>query len=106
MANLPSEEMNDLINEIEFEQIAENTIMNREELVQELIKVRREGYSISRGERVSGAFSLCAPIKNRLNEVIAGVTITIPNYRLDEKKLALYIEYTKKTASEISNEFM
>ncbi len=104
-AHIPSEELCELLSEIEFKQIAENTIMNKEELMKELTKVYQEGFAVSWGERVKGAFSVSAPIRNRLDEVIAGVTIIIPTARVDEKKLNLYIESVKKTGLLISNEF-
>ncbi|WP_017379054.1 IclR family transcriptional regulator [Paenisporosarcina sp. TG-14] len=105
MAFLPSEELSDLLNELEFTKIAENTIMNKEDLMKELTKVYKEGYAVSWGERVKGAFSVSAPIRNRLNEVIAGVTIIIPTARVDEQKLNLYFENVKETALLISNKF-
>ena len=104
MAFLPVEEQEKLLQKIEFEKMAENTILNKEDLLKELQKVQKNGYATSRSERVKGAFSLCAPIKNRFGEVIAGVTLLIPTARVDETKMDYYIEETLKTASAISSD--
>jgi len=106
MAYLPTDELTELLNDIEFMQITDKTIMNREKLIQELSRVHRDGYAISYGERVKGAFSLCAPIRNRFNEVIAGVTLMIPDVRVAEKKIDQYIEHVKITGAMISREFI
>lgn len=106
MAFLPIEEQEKLLQKIEFKKMAENTILNKEELLKELQNVRNNGYAISRSERVKGAFSLCAPIKNRFGEVIAGVTLLIPTARVDENKMDYYIQQTLKTASAISEDLL
>lgn len=106
LAYLPPEEQKELLEEIEFIKIAENTILNKEDLLIELRTIYKNGYAISRGERVKGAFSLCAPIRNRFGEVIAGVTLMIPTARVDENKIDYYIAKTTKTAFMISNELL
>lgn len=106
MAFLPENEQEKILPKIEFIRIAENTILNKEDLLKELQKIRDKGYAISKNERVKGAFSLCAPIKDRFGAVIAGVTLMIPTARVDESKLDYYIAETLKTASLISNELL
>lgn len=106
MANLPDDQLSEILNDIELKKITDNTIDNIEDLRKELAKIRELGYSLSYGERVKGAFGLCAPIKNRFGEVIAGVAITIPSVRMDNDKLDLYIEHVKRAARLISEKLI
>ena len=106
MANLPDEQLSEILNELNLKKITDDTIDNIEDLKKELATIRELGYALSYGERVKGAFALCAPIKNRFNEVIAGVAITIPSVRMDKEKIDLYIEQVTKTAKLISEKIM
>lgn len=103
MAYLPDSTLSVLLNEIEFKNISDNTIDDKEELRREIIKIRENGYAISFGERVKGAFSVSAPIQNHLNEVIAGLSLTIPMVRVENEKMNHYIDHVKKTAALISD---
>lgn len=106
MANLSENLQSEILNDIKLEKITEDTIDNIEDLRKELATIKEQGYSLSYGERVKGAFGLCAPIKNRFNEVIAGLTITIPYARMEKEKLDLYIEKVKNAARLISERLM
>jgi IclR family transcriptional regulator, KDG regulon repressor len=102
MAYLPTDELTELLDEIELMKITNDTIQNKEELLKELDVIQKQGYAMSYGERVKGAFSVSAPIMNRFNEVVAGISLTIPTVRVDNEKIDVYIENVKKTASLIS----
>jgi IclR family transcriptional regulator, KDG regulon repressor len=102
MANLPEDELSRVLNELEIIKITDDTIDNIEDLRTELEKIKKQGYAVSFGERVKGAFSLGAPIRNRFEEVVAGISLTIPSVRVDQGKIDDYIDYVKKTADLIS----
>ncbi|MEX2460992.1 MAG: IclR family transcriptional regulator [Paenibacillaceae bacterium] len=106
LAYLPQEELYTLLNELALEQKTEMIISDKEKLEQELAKIRQNGYAISNGERVIGAFSVSAPIRNRLDEVIAGITLTIPTVRVEKGKIDLYIKHVKSIAASISNKLI
>lgn len=102
MAYLPPDELTEILNQIELNKITDHTIIDKEELRMELEKIKSDGYSISINERVRGKFAISAPIKNRLNEVVAGLSLTMPTVRVDQEITNLYINEVKKTAAHIS----
>jgi IclR family transcriptional regulator, KDG regulon repressor len=106
LAYLPEHEMESLLDELEFVKVEENTILSKEVLLQNLKKIRDQGYSISFNERIKGAFAISAPIKNRLGEVIAGITISVPTVRINQEQMDLYIIQITKYASLISNKLV
>ncbi|MFL6559209.1 MAG: IclR family transcriptional regulator, partial [Bacillus sp. (in: firmicutes)] len=71
MAYLPEKELAEYVTDMEFEKITQFTIKSKEDLYKELVKIRRNGFATSYGERVKGAFSVSAPIMNRFQDVVA-----------------------------------
>ena len=56
----------------------ENTVIHSEELLQHLVKIKRQGYSVCYNEFHEGV-SIGAPIYNYTGEVIASISATGPN---------------------------
>ena len=61
------------------------TIVDRERLEMEFKAIRKQGYSVSRGERVSEAAALAAPVYDHMDEVCAVITVAGPIQRFSEK---------------------
>jgi IclR family transcriptional regulator, KDG regulon repressor len=106
MAYLPEKELAEYVTGIEFEKITQFTIKSKEDLYKELVKIRRNGFATSYGERVKGAFSVSAPIMNRFQDVVASLSLTIPTVRVDEDNIEYYIDHVKKTAQLISEKLV
>lgn len=63
----------------------------RSSLERELAKIRREGYAISHGQKVSGAVGITAPVFGPAGLVIGSLGVTVPQERMkrtDEARLA------------------
>ncbi|WP_413299913.1 IclR family transcriptional regulator [Bacillus sp. 1P10SD] len=104
LAYLPGYEITSYLNETYLEQITEKTIVDKDQLWSELKEIRNQGYSISHGERIIGAFSISAPIKNRFNEVIASLSLAMPTSRVDESETCTLINKLVNTSNLISDE--
>ncbi len=85
--------------------ILDNGNNEKEELLRDLKKIREQGYGFSVGERIPGASSLSAPIKNNKNRVIAGLTISGPTIRFTSEKIEQFIELLLSATLEISRNF-
>jgi IclR family transcriptional regulator, KDG regulon repressor len=106
MAYLPEKELAEYVTGMEFEKITQFKIKSKEDLYKELVKIRRNGFATSYGERVKGAFSVSAPIMNRFQDVVASLSLTIPTVRVDEDNIEYYIDHVKKTAQLISEKLI
>ncbi|MEH6940955.1 IclR family transcriptional regulator [Bacillus sp. JJ722] len=104
MAFLPEDDLAKLLQSIELQAITQETIIDKAYLQQELIKIRKQGYAISNGERVIGAFSISAPIRDRFQQIIATVSLMIPTVRINESEVETYIQHVKETAEMISQQ--
>lgn len=58
-----------------------NTITDEEELNQNLIKIRKQGFAYDLEEILPDLCCVAAPIYNHLGQVIAAVSMSIPTYR-------------------------
>lgn len=103
LAYLPPQAQEEYLRNAALEKITENTIVSMEELRKELETIRRQGYAISRGERVRGAVSLSAPVFNPFGEIFASVTITIPSVRLEDYDVDLLIKQLLEGTRDITN---
>lgn len=102
LAYLPKNELEDYFKSISLEKITSETIFDKGELLKDLQQIRNQGYSISRGERIVGAFSISAPIRNRFDDVIAGISLAIPTVRVMESQVENYISKLVHIADLIS----
>lgn len=76
-----------------------NTIVDQKQLKNELTKIRLQGYGISLGERTPGLGSLSAPIFNYKGNILASLSLAIPEIRISKKShLALCIEVLTRQA--------
>ena len=89
------------LEETEFKRITDATINSANDLRDDIVKIRKLGYSISYGERVKGAMSISVPIHNRFKEVFAVLTMTFPNVREEEYNLEELTEMLLKGSAEI-----
>lgn len=102
LANLPEETRIKVIEDIKLEGITDYTVNSKKQLEKQLNQIRIQGYAITKNERVLGVCAISAPIKNRLNEVIASLTITIPLIRLNQSEIDHYVELLLKYTNYIS----
>ncbi|MDQ0271992.1 IclR family transcriptional regulator [Cytobacillus purgationiresistens] len=103
LAYYPKQMQRDYIKSIKLEKLAENTIVEQVDLLDELERIKEKGYAFSNGERVKGAVSISAPIFNPFEEIIAGVSLIVPSPRFDEYDEIELINLLKEGAKAITN---
>jgi DNA-binding IclR family transcriptional regulator len=102
LAFLPEEERGKIIEQTKFKRLTKNTIIDKIALRSALQKIRDNGYSVSRGERIEDVTSIGAPIRNHIGDVKAVLVIGGPINRFDGKNLSDYIKLVVEAAKEIS----
>ena len=97
------DELNTLLDEMPLVAITPNTITDKTRLLEDLRRIRENGYAISKGEYEEGTVGISVPVmdssKTRLVTVLSTV---IPQSRFSEDKLPFYISMLKKSAEKIS----
>ena len=85
-----------------FEQFTQNTLIQEKELLDEFNRIRSVGYALDREERFLGMRCIGAPIFNSVNQVVAGISISGPVARMDDRSIETLGQETAKYGQEIS----
>lgn len=104
MAYLPSMIKQRYLKLMKYEKHNERTINNEADYVEELRKVRKNGYAIDNEEEVTGVICIGAPIFNYTKYPCGSIWISGPKDRLDQQTIDYIAEQVKQTADKVSNE--
>src|SRR5690606_27226693 len=89
------------LEKVKLESITDVTVTSVDQLVDDLRRIRKDGYAITYGERVKGAMSISAPIKINGETAFAGFTVTIPRAREEDYDIDELIKKVVDGAREI-----
>ncbi len=93
----------EILDSVSFEKFTDHSIVDREKLMEELAKIRANGYSVDDEEYVIGLICFGAPIFDFHGNPIAAMSVSCPKYRYEEKKhLLLYSGLVMEEAQKIS----
>lgn len=95
-------ELNQVLGRMNLEKLAPGTIVNRDQLIENLAVIRRRGWASSVEEMNEGAAGVSAPIFDHDNEIAAGLTITGPTSRICGIRLQGLARLVVASAAEIS----
>ncbi|MBN3850080.1 IclR family transcriptional regulator [Paraburkholderia sp. Ac-20342] len=84
-----------------LEAFTPHTIIDEEDLLVELERIREHGISISHENMFEGMSGITAPIWNEVGHMLAGVSVTGPTYRLRPQEAHIR-ELTQRTGEDIS----
>jgi DNA-binding IclR family transcriptional regulator len=102
LAFLPDEKIIEILKPIKMTKITDLTKTTIEDIMQDLLKVRQNGYSITKGEETEHSFAVSTPIRDYTGNVISTVSIVGITIYLTKKLEKEYIELAKQLAADIS----
>ena len=94
----------EIFKDIEFVKNTENTLQNVDQLLAELKQVKSQGFAEDNEEQEPGLRCIGTPVYDRFGDVIAGLSISFPTIRYDEKRKAYYVELLRKASQSISEQ--
>jgi IclR family transcriptional regulator, KDG regulon repressor len=102
MAFLPQEEQIRLVDTMRLTRKTPHTITSRAQFLEELTRVRHQGFAENRFESEPGMASVAAPIRDRTGRVVAALSIahTVSDARADPRRL---VPALLESASRISH---
>lgn len=86
LAHLPDDELEELLEQIELEELTENTITDWDDLGTELEQIRDRGYALNDEERIRGMRAVGAPIQSEDGAVIGALSISGTTTRLNGER--------------------
>lgn len=103
MAFLPEEEWDHIIKEEGLKRYTANTITNVNQLKTHLKGIRKKGYAFSDQEVDRDVRAIAAPILNGLGELVAGLSVAGPAYRVGKKNIhtcgKMILKYARKISA-------
>ena len=105
LAFLPDDERHEILNRSVFNNGGQKQSLNKKEIIQELNKIKQQGYAVNQVQYSGGALAISVPILNHNGRAIAGINIGTPsNAPPDEKKFKEYVQLLMNTGAAISSE--
>lgn len=87
LAHLPPSIVLDIIDRKGLPMHTDKTIVDKDEFLQELIKVKQVGYAMDLEENENGITCMAVPIFDHLGKVISAVSISGPTMRMTDERL-------------------
>lgn len=97
-------EIADILKDYHYVKQTENTITNEHDFKKELQKVKEQGFAMDDEENEPGVCCVAVPVRNHSGEVIASVSLSMPEPRAKTEELDQVIEYMKDLSSNVSTE--
>lgn len=94
----------ELLDGYDYTQPTQNTIKNENEFLEELEKVRQQGFAMDNEENELGVRCIAVPIKNEHTQVLAALSISTLLSSVNDQKLDEYIHLLKQMGQELSNQ--
>lgn len=100
LAYMDKEDLEEFFKEVKLEKFTENTITDREKLLEELRQTREKGYAVDNEEWEKEVRCISVPVRNYTGDVIAALTLSAPSFRLPFNLLTGKIKDSFLEASE------
>lgn len=97
------DELSRIIGEIRLKSFTRNTITSKSKLMEELREVGKQGYALDRREHEEGIECIGAPIRDHLGDIIAALSISGPQQKLNTPLEKRFVKEVKNAASLISS---
>lgn len=81
----------------------ETTIVEKDKFVDELDKIRKQGYAIDNEEQEIGLFCIGAPILDKTGTAVAAISMSGPTSRMKRQDLDVKISRVVEISNEITN---
>jgi DNA-binding IclR family transcriptional regulator len=102
LAHLPEEELEKLLKKGVEKRFTSKTVVSIPALVEELKKIRRNGYAFSDEEAIDGVRAVGAPIFDMTERPIAGISVGLPTIRFPKNKVPEFGGFVREAAARIS----
>lgn len=104
LSGLSDDDFEELAKSLTFKSFTENTITSVEGLRQDRITSIARGYAIDAEEHEAGIRCAAAPIKHLNGELLGGVSVTAPAYRVSDETYELWTQWVQQAAADIGSD--
>jgi len=87
LSTYPDEKIRDLYRDVHLKALTQHSITDMEELMEQLVQVRRLGYAVEREENNENVCCVAIPLRNRSGRAVYALSISAPLFRMGEEAL-------------------
>ncbi len=98
MSRLGDKAIEKLIAEIEFQPFTDHTLKDADALLSELAEIRQQGFAEDRQEHELGIRCVAAPVCDEDGNLVCGISITAPAYRIQTESFSEWKKLVIETA--------
>ena len=98
------DEVEDILQDVEFKRSTVNTITSQGELLKVLEQVKQQGFGEDNEEQEEGLRCIAVPVFDRFGVVIAGLSISFPTIRFSEEAKKDYVAMLHRAAKNVSEQ--
>jgi DNA-binding IclR family transcriptional regulator len=98
LAGMDAAEMDDYLRITELTPLTPATLVDPEQLIAAVVRIRREGHAVSHGEVNADVTGVAAPVLDPTGRIIACLSVTAPSHRVDDVALSELVDAVKDAA--------
>lgn len=102
LSELSDQEIKDIYIGVELEQVTPYTITNVDRLIEQIAKVRAEGYAFENRESVIQGACVSVPVLDNKNKIMYAMSMIVPAYKLNEEYKQEIIRTMKEVSKKMS----
>lgn len=87
LSQYPRERVDEIIDRWGLPKQTEQTVTDRDELYDELDRIKERGVSFNREEHIKGVTAASVPVKNAEEEIIGALSVAGPSHRMKGKRI-------------------
>jgi DNA-binding IclR family transcriptional regulator len=103
LAHQPNDELSKIVQQIKLKPFTRNSISSKRKLVEELRKIRKQGYALDQKEYEQDVECIGAPIRDHLGNTIAAISISGPQRKINTPQERQFVNQVIKATSLISS---
>lgn len=102
LSDLPDDALDALYAGVRLDAVTKHTITTLDALKCELARVRVDGFAVDRGEMLAEVRCVAAPIRGADGAVVAAISLSVPVFRIDDRREAELAWAVRACAAELS----
>lgn len=101
LSGMSDEELEAYLNQVELKTFTPNTLNTKEEIKEEIQRIRKSGYSISYSEHYQATIGMSYPIFNYEGNMVAAIGISMPDIEHSKEREELILRKLEETVRNI-----
>ncbi len=103
MSYMSQEQINRILDQNGMPQLTQNTIISKEQFLQELELCKSRGFAIDNEEQSIGVRCIAVAVRNQVGKPVGALSISGSTITIIDEKIPQYIEYLARASNSLSS---